>query len=108
MEQKTIGAYTIKHYVPIFKGWGVERMEYYKGGKLIAYKTAEGWEKFHSFEGMYDMPTRAKGYRWWQEHFPDYYCWQLPEFIQMALDMEPRSEGEFISKKTGELVGYIG
>jgi hypothetical protein len=80
---------------------------YYKNGKLIAMRSEGRLELVNIHEPAYDVLTRAKGYRYWEKHFPDRYCWSLPEMLQEALDMEPASSGYFVDRN-GELCGYEG
>lgn len=52
--------------------------------------------------------TRAQGFRYWEQHFPNRFCWDLPEVLQMALEKEPTAHGEFFSKRFGDWVYYEG
>lgn len=82
---------------------------YYKGGKLVATREGNGpIELTHHHGPAYDPLTRAKGYRYWEKHFPGRYYWDLPEALQEAIDMEPATRGHFFHKKTGEIWGYEG
>lgn len=104
---KTIGAYTIKRYPSLFEGIR-DYTEYWKEDKLIATKWQdEGWQMHHISEEIYDTLTRAKGYRYWWKHFPDRYCWSLPQELQDALDMAPATRGYFVDRN-GQLCGYEG
>ena len=69
---------------------------YYKGSKLIATRDGNGPIKLTNHHGpAYDTLTRAKGYRYWEKHFPDRYYWDLPQELQDAVDMESATSGEF-------------
>lgn len=82
---------------------------FYKGKTLIATRDGDGPITLTHHHGpAYDTLTRAKGYRYWWKHFPGRYCWELPQALQDALDMEPATCGTFIHKKTGEIWGYEG
>lgn len=80
---------------------------YYKNGEAIAIKDENGLRLEKARGEQYDPLTRAKGYRYWEKHFPDQYCWTLPQELQDALDMPPATSGVFIDKN-GELMGYEG
>lgn len=97
----------IKESYPDLFGLGAWT-NYYKEGKLIATRIEGGKLELANQHGpKYDLLTRAKGYRYWEKHFPERYCWSLPEMLQEALDMEPASRGWFIDRN-GEVCGYEG
>ena len=81
---------------------------FYKGRKVIG-RRREG-NPIHLCVN-HDCPeielTRAQGYRYWQKHFPERVCWDLPFALYCAVCQEPRSFGTY-TDKNGELVGYAG
>ena len=98
--------YTKTSYPNIFTNG--EWTNYYKNGKLIATRDGNGKiELLHHHGSAYDALTRAKGYRYWWKHFPDRYCWSLPQDLQDALDMAPATRGYFVDRN-GHLCGYEG
>ena len=98
--------YTKKMYPSLFDDYGPVT-DYYKDGELIASKI-DGQIRLYHFHGpAYEVLTRAKGYRYWEKHFPDRYCWTRPEPLQEALDMAPASRGVFVDR-SGQLCGYEG
>jgi len=80
---------------------------FYKDGRLIACRR-EG-ERIH-FAIPYSEPvtlTRAQAFRYWERHFPDRVCWDLPSELYEATELPPKSSGVY-TDSNGELVGYEG
>lgn len=98
--------YTKKTYINLFDD-STPVTDYYKDGELIGYRDKNGIHLYGWHGPAHDPLTRAKGYRYWGKHFPDRYCWSLPELLQDALDMAPASRGVFVDR-SGRLCGYEG
>lgn len=79
---------------------------FYRNGHLIGMSRNGQVERIKSHEERYEPLTRAKGFRYWNKHFTGRYCWDLPEVLQEAVEMECRACGSFI--RNGEEVGYCG
>lgn len=98
--------YSKKTYSHLFDG--LEPVtDYYKDGELIGYRENGKIVLYAHRKPAYDTLTRAKGYRYWWKHFPDRYCWSLPQDLQDALDMAPATRGYFVDRN-GQLCGYEG
>ena len=89
-----IGSYRIEEndYSIFNPMWGKMRI-YYKNGRIIARSDAEGL-RFES--GLPSkapvVMTRSQGYRYWEKHFPNRVCYDLPALIEAAVDLYDDSE----------------
>ena len=89
-----IGSYVIEEndYSIFNSAWGKMRV-YYKNGRAIARSDEKGL-KFESclpFKAPIVM-TRSQGYRYWEKHFPNRVCYDLPELVAAAVDLYDDSE----------------
>lgn len=97
---------TTKAWKSIFDNDHDTIKDFYRDGRLIG-QSRNGRVKRIQYTGeRYDSMTRAKGFRYWTKYFKGRYCWDLPEALQEAIEMESRSHGSFI--RNGEEVGYEG
>lgn len=62
---------------------------FYKNGMLIASrKNSEPIKFYHRYYSLFDPITRAKGYRYWEKHFPNRACYALPKLLEDAVYLE--------------------
>lgn len=107
MKTITIGSYTIEETPVLFSDEPVRR--YFKNGVEVAMKLPKR-DKLILWpvcSARFEF-SRARAFRVWKKHFPDYYDFQLPEAIQEGLYRESVSHGEFYSKRYHEWMGYEG
>lgn len=111
MTHTYIGRYRIETLVDDFFGTDPCKTIYkYVHGewKLMATYQAHKMTYYRTYMESGCELTRAKAYRYWNKYFKGKYDWQLPHFLELALYMEPRSYGEFYSKRKHEYIGYEG
>lgn len=89
-----IGSYIIEenNYSIFNPAWGKMRV-YRKNGRVIARSDEEGlrFESGLPFKTPVVM-TRSQGYRYWERHFPNRICYDLPELVAAAVDLYDDSE----------------
>jgi len=100
-----IGNYIIEEndYSMFNPAWGKMRV-YWKNGRVIARSGDEEGLKFES-----GLPckapvvmTRSQGYRYWEKHFPNRICYDLPELVAAAVDLYDDSEVVYQADRGGE------
>lgn len=105
------GALSVKTTVALFFDDNGYWKDFYRDGKHIAcaHYDANGNRDFLDIyhESNPVILTRAKGYRYWKKYLRNFYYWDLPKEMQIAVDLPCVSSGTFYDKN-GELCGYCG
>lgn len=95
---------TVKTYKSFFSD-GVVKY-FYRDGELIG-RAEDSKVTKHSTFGTFHELSRAQGYRYWNQHFPNRLFLDLPEALQEAIEKEPTTYGEY-TNRNGEIIEYIG
>ena len=104
-----IGRYTVERHTAEELFCSKAYTVIFKDGHRIARREeGEGWDYIPQMRRGHGVTwTRAMGFRYWERHFPGWFCWMLPAELEAATDLEAHYKGEYIDHD-GELVGVFG
>ena len=100
MATTVIGNYRIERTSGLFADY----VTYYKNDEQIARKRIDRdgsikWDYTFPRKRNYIMITRSQAFHYWEKHFPNTYCWELPELLERATESD-----HYIIVANGEIV----